>query len=197
MNDIFKDQSIYQLLEERRENSIDIYEFYNVLYKLFEDLGVLADEHEQARKLSFKFGRPDEVYQNSQNTVILDLGERKYLEYNGRKQVHHRTTGEYRNVITGQQEEEFVISFQNEIYLSITSDKYEQLLRITEFLEDVIFKHRGRLEQKVEKVQYVKTSETIYHTNNASTKLQTKTIVLLVNTVKIYTKAKEIVQYIK
>lgn len=187
-------------IERRRlqqENSIDIYEFYPVLYSLFKDLGVLATDHQENDRLSFKFIRPDEVYQNSQNVVTLDLGARQYAEQNGRTQVNHRSIGEVYNTVTGQNEETFVIQFQNEVSLTIYSEKYNQLLRVVEFIEDVILKHRGSIEQYVEKIHYIGTTETAYISNSASTKLQSKTIKLLVYTVKTYVRTKELIQYIK
>lgn len=192
-------QNIFNLAEVDRfkKESIDIYEFYNVLYKLFEDLGILTSEHEEKDKIAFRLGRPEDLYQNSLNLVTMELGERSIRTINDRKQTQHRLVSSGYNPVNGQIEETYIVSYVNEVLITVTTEKQDQLFRLIEYLEDVFIKHKGRLEQNVVTLEYLKTTGTHYYTNNASTKMQSKTIVLIVYTQKTYTRLKEQIQQIK
>lgn len=197
-NDIEK----YNSLETQKEKLIDIYRFHFVLYKLFEDLDLLSEDIEDGTRFSFIEGRPSQLYDGKQTVVSLEIGERKYSERhstvasNPRSQVRSGYKGSLRNPVTGQIEDCFVDFYTSEVLITIHSEHYSHLITVVKLIESILNKHRGLLEDRVSKCLYKGTTRVNYYTNSAGTLLQSKTIILQVETQEVYTLVKEELQNI-
>lgn len=207
MNSFSNSIDKYKELQRAKEMSIDIYGLYNVLCTIFKDLGVLLeDDLTNKEKFAFIEGRPNKLYTGEELLVSLELGSRRYGTINSSNstinnkpviQIKPRSLGFCNNPITGQVEEFFADYYENEIFLSVYSAHYSEMIRIVKYLESMLKKHRGLIEQRVDALRIVQINPTNYFSNSADTHIQEKTIVLQVYTSEIFSKVYEEIQQIK
>lgn len=206
MNSLQNDIQKYNRLYNYQQSSIDIYGLYDVLCSIFKDLGVLIEDNiKDKEKFAFIEGRPNTLYTGEEVLVGLELGLRQYGVYNNTNssisnkpvvQNKPRSIGVVKNPITGNLEEFFSERFENEILLSVYSAHYTEMIRVVKYIESVLRKHRGLIEQRVSSSRLISTSPTHYYSNNASTQIQVKTIVLQIHTEEIFSKVFEEIQHI-
>lgn len=152
----------YRNVEELDANfGVSIYKFFDVLYDLFDSLGLLtSEENKDKSKFRFIAAYPDETYDDS-NMITYDIVRRVPLVINS-KAIQGSTTlikpkleTESYNFITGNSEELYSSAFTNTISLTVFSNKTRTLNNMTRILESLFFKYSSYLKKHVYSVVFI------------------------------------------
>ncbi len=153
----------YNNVEELDANfGVSIYKFFEILYELFDTLGILTTTNDKT-KFRFISAYPDETYDDS-NIITYDVIRRVPLVVNS-KVIQGSTTlikpkfeKESYNFITGNTEELYSCAFTNTISLNIFSDKTRTLNNMTRIIESIFFKYSSYLKKHVREVVFIGTN---------------------------------------
>lgn len=152
----------YRNVEELDANfGVSIYNFFEVLHKLFNSLDLLTNE-ENKDKSKFRFiaAYPDETYDDS-NIITYDIVRRVPLIANSKviqgntTLIRPRLETEAYNYITGNSEELYSCAFTNTISLTVFSNKTRTLNNMTRILESLFFKYSSYLKKHVYSVVFI------------------------------------------
>lgn len=154
--------SSYASIEELDANfGVSIYKFFEVLYDLFNTLGLLTDsETKDYSKFRFIAAYPDETYDDT-NIMTYDITRRVPLVVNSKaiqgntKLIKPKFEVETYNQITGNSEELYSCAFTNTISINIFSSKARTLDNMARVLETIFFKYSSYLKKHVREVVYI------------------------------------------
>ena len=149
MTNVFTDGNIFQDVsdairqKEVLQSAVDFYGIFDVIYKLFDKLGVLSDQDNA--KLNFIFAYPDKPFEDETRSVVtFDLLERKRLKYETSAgsitQEKPRELVSQKDIVSGQIETFYSHSYENIITLDVYSTSSERMYQILSYLESVFTK---------------------------------------------------------
>lgn len=157
----------YSSLEELDANfGVSIYKFFEILYELFDSLGLLFPQNKpDDSKFRFIAAYPDETY-DDHNIITYDIVRRVPLIINS-KAIQGSTTiqkpkfeQEKYNFITGNTEELYSCAFTNTVSIRVFSNKTRTLNNMVRVLESLFFKYSSYLKQHVFEIIFIGTNST-------------------------------------
>lgn len=139
-----------------------IWEFFEVLHRLFNQLDLLTDEEKHdTSKFKFIASYPDEIYENT-NIVTYDVIRRvplqvdsKIIQSSSTKYLKPRFVKEKYNTITGNVEELYAIVFNNTISLNVFSNKSRTLNNITRIIESLFYRYSSYIKRHVDEFIFI------------------------------------------
>lgn len=152
----------YKNIEELNANfGVSIYKFFEVLYELFDTLGLLTtSEVNDKSKFRFIAAYPDETHDET-NMITYDITRRVPLKINS-KVIQGSTTlirpkfeAEKYNFVTGNSEELYSCAFTNTISLNVFSNKTRTLDNMVRVLESIFFKYSSHLKKHVREIVFI------------------------------------------
>lgn len=152
----------YGNIEELNANfGVSVYKFFEVLYDLFDNLGILNKNNESdSSKFRFIHAYPDETFDDS-NIITYDIVRRVPLIINSKaiqgstSIIKPKLEQESYNYITGNSEELYSCAFTNTISLSIFSNKARTLNDMARILESIVFKYSSFLKKHVFEINFI------------------------------------------
>lgn len=206
MTNVFTDGNIFQEVsdairqKEVLQSAVDFYGIFDVIYKLFDKLGVLSDQDNA--KLNFIFAYPDKPFEDETRSVVtFDLLERKRLKYETSvgsiTQEKPRELVSQKDIVSGQIETFYSHSYENIITLDVYSTSSERMYQILSYLESVFTKYDGYLQKYFTKVIYLGITSSSGSSHNLfKNRMSTKTIMLKIVTESPYSLLHEEIQKI-
>lgn len=209
MTNIFSDDNVFtEVLDNKRQkevlgSSVDFYGIFDVLYKLFDKLGVLSTEtSEDNAGINFLFGYPDKTFTDETKSIItFDILERKRLVYDTSAgkitQEKPRELLSQKDIVSGQIETFYSYSYENIVSLNVYSTSSERMYQLLAYLETVFTKYDGYLQKYFTKLIYLGITSTSGSSHNLfKNRLATKTIMLKIVTDSPYSLLHEEIQQI-
>lgn len=209
MTNIFSSENVFsdlvdkQRQEEVLSSSVDFYGIFDVLYKLFDKLGVLSTETSSDNAgINFIFGYPDKTFNDETKAAItFDLVERKRLVYDTSAgkitQEKPRELISQNDIVSGQIKTFYSYSYENIIALDVYSTSSERMYQILSYLETVFTKYDGYLQNYFTKLIYLGITSTSGSSHNLfKNRMATKTIMLKIVTDSPYSLLHEEIQKI-
>lgn len=206
MSNIFSQDNVFETLtnssrqKEALSSSVDFYGIFDVIYKLFDKLGVLSPDNNS--NINFIFSYPDRTFEDeSMNIITFDLVERKRLKYETSAgnitQEKPRELVSQKDLISGQIETFYSYSYENIIALDVFSTSSEKMYQILSYLETVFTKYDGYLQKYFTKVLYLGITSTSGTSHNLyKNRMSSKTIMLKIVTESPYSLLHEEIQKI-
>lgn len=138
-----------------------IYEFFEVLHNLFNQLELLnTSGQKDPSKFRFIAAYPDETYDDS-NIMTYDVVRRtpfiassKAIN-SGTKYIKPKYVDEKHNPITGNVEDVYVAVFNNTISINIFSNNARTLNNMARIVESVFFKHSSHLKKHIDEFVFI------------------------------------------
>lgn len=152
----------YNNIEELDANfGVSIYKFFDVLYELFNSVGLLTTSEENDKsKFRFISAYPDETYDDT-NIITYDIVRRAALVANS-KAIQGSTTllrpkfeVENYNMVSGNSEELYSCAFSNTISLTVFSDKTRTLNNMSRIIESIVYKYKSYLKKHIFDIVYI------------------------------------------
>ena len=181
---------------EYYESFVDIYDFFDVLLKLFEEKKLLNTDPNKSdfdpSKINFIEEYPDDLYNDEVDTVVYSMGERKFQSegsvgsptpYIQRKPV--KLKSQY-DLISNNTKTDYAYIFDNVIELEVFSKSRKRVGEISRFIESFMLKYKGELKHYVSDIVYVGQSPTNYNARYFDRKLLSRSIVFRVITYSNY-----------
>lgn len=189
------------------ENFVDIYDFFDVLLKLFRDEGVINDEFDpknhSPEKLVLVEEYPDELANSDYTYVIYSLGERSFWNERAKTTVAPKTIQRApRSLNTGYDLvenniiEDKAYIYDNTIKLEVVSKSLKRIMQVAQLVESMMLKHKGRLKLYVQDVVYVGQTPTEYVSASLERRLFSRSLVFRVITYGQYSLLTEEIKYI-
>jgi hypothetical protein len=165
MNNIFSSDNIFDKhiaakeQEELLERAVDFCGIFDVLYELFDKLGVLNEGSVSNNGISFRLAYPDYAFNDeTESAVVYTLHTRRRLQLKTSagniSQEKSRELVSQKDIITGQIKSIHSNSFENYISLTIYCSTNERLYQTIKYVETVMTKYSGYLQQYFRKVIY-------------------------------------------
>lgn len=164
MNDML--QKSTEIKDLNFKFSGDIFQFFEVLHKLFDDLNLLTNtSNKDASKFRFIHAYPDETFDDS-NIITFDLVRRTPLIIDNKiirsntKYIKPRFVTEKYNDVTGNVENLYVAAFSNTISLNVFSNKARTANEMTRIIESIFYKYSSHIKKYVDEFVYIGTNST-------------------------------------
>lgn len=158
-HNIFDDHLHIQQQEALLEQAVDFCGIFDVLYELFDKLGVLNQETASKQKISFRLAYPDYTFsEDIETAVVYELNTRYRLQLKTSAgtitQEKPRELVSHKDIITGQMKSINSYSYENNISLTVYSSTNERMYQTIQFIEAVMNKYSGYLQKYFRKVTY-------------------------------------------
>lgn len=182
---------------------ITIYEFFEVLYKLFDKLEHLNKDNTEMNKITLREDYPDEELLESSPVVIYNMGQRRFFNHKtdnsfGNYQQSRPTELETNyDLVTNNQVTTYANKFITTINLEVLAGSNRDLERIVQFVEAVMLKHRAQLKCFVSDYIYVGQTPTTLNQAYQNKRLFTRGLVYEVITYETYDMVVEEIKYFK
>lgn len=144
----------------------DIFQFFEVLHKLFEELNLLTTpSNKDDSKFRFINAYPDETYDDS-NIITFDLVRRTPLIIENKivrsntKYIKPRFVREKFNDVTGNVENLYVAAFSNTISLNVFSNRARTVNEMARIIESIFYKYSSHIKKYVDEFVYIGTNST-------------------------------------
>ena len=159
-NNIFEEHLSKKEQEELLERAVDFCGIFDVLYELFDKLGVLNEGSLNTQGISFRLAYPDYTFKDdTESAVVYELYSRKRLvlktSAGNITQEKPRELVSQKDIITGQIKSINSYSFENNISLTIYCSTNERLYQTVKYVETVMTKYSGYFQQYFRKVKYL------------------------------------------
>ena len=186
-------ESISTRRTEYYETYVDIYDFFDVLYKFFEDRKLLTHiaNNTDASQVKLIEEYPDELY-DGVDTIVYSIGERKFhaegsvgspSPYIQRKPVRLKSSAD---LVSNNIKTDYAYIFDNVVELEIFSKSRKRIGEICRFVESFMLKYKGELKEYVSEIVYVGQTPTGYNQRYFDKKLLSRSIVFRVITYNNY-----------
>lgn len=189
-------------VEQAYSQYVDIYKFFDILYELLFNMGILkTDASQDSTHITFISAYPDDTYEN-QDYIIYEIADRKNFVHktsmnNGSvTQVRPVKLEERYDIESGQVVTDYAYWFDNTIKLSVWSTSSTKTHNLIQMLEAIILKSTAHLRQYVVSVVYQEQTPTVFIENYFKKRLFTKSILLSVSTKEVFTMTSEELQAI-
>lgn len=189
------------------ENFVDIYDFFDVLYNLFDKEGIILNENPKDQsdldRIVFVQEYPDEVANFENNYVVFRLGERRFWNEKGTGtnapkiiQRKPRSLKSGYDIVENNIIEDKGYLYDNTITLEVFSKSLQRVMQVTRLLENMMLKHRGVLKRYVQEVVYVGQTPTEHTSANIERRLFSRSLVFRVITYGQFSLLTEEIKYI-
>lgn len=171
------------------EKSIDIYDFFDVICKLFDKLASLHNDTGD-QKMRLKVIYPDEKFIDDVTNVTYDIIDRRplilELKSGAVTQNKARQYPGIKDIVSDQIVANASYQYTNYVKFTVWSPEYKELLRTVKFIESVFLKHKGILKQSVKDIFFVQVTETQFEENNFKQRFYNKSLIYKVDTEEMY-----------
>jgi len=158
------------VLSEKFSFGNNIYNLFNALSKLFEELDLLSNNpKDNKNKFRFIHAFPDMIKDDGSNVVTYNIVKRnprvtQNYSVNTRSVTKSKATsvGETYNAVTGSVDEFYKLEFDNVISITIFSKKARVLNNLSRVIESIFLKYSSFIKQFVDESIYLGMSDIRY-----------------------------------
>lgn len=201
--DIYEDVVDKYDVPEVTDKFITIYEVFDILYKLFNDLNALNKEDPVLNKITLLEQYPDEEFIDGSVTVIYKVGEKRYLQHKSEGgsrdyvQVKPFELKSGYDLVTNNIVHNYANKFMTTISLEVIAYSNRDLMRVVEYIEAVLLKHRAQLKCFIQDYIYVGQTPTEFSQGYQNKRLFSRSLVYKIVTYETYSLVSEELKYIK
>lgn len=193
-------------LDRNSQFGSNIYNLFTSLEKLFDHLGILSqgDVQDLPEKFRFIHAYPEQVYNNTSNTVTYRLAHRAHAVAQSSALPNRNPTKygasiveEQVNIVSGNIDELYKVEFENIVKFTIFSTKTRNLNNIARVLEAIFIKYASYMKNVVDHTVYLGTSDIGFLENyDDQEPIYTREMTLRVYTTEVFTQELEQVKSI-
>lgn len=208
MNNIFSTDNVFDThlankkQEELLERAVDFCGIFDVLYELFDKLGILnTNSNISNQKLSFRLAYPDYTFNDEvEAAVVYDLYKRQRLNLKTSvgniSQEKPRELVSQKDIITGQIKSINSYSYENYISLTVHCSSNERLYQTIQYVETVMTKYAGYLQKYFRKVTYLGMASEAAAPNLFKNRMMSRTLHFQILTEEMFSLLHEEIQEI-
>ena len=146
----------YKNIEELQKNfGVSIWKFFEVLHKLFSDLGLLTDpSKKEENKFRFINAYPDQTYDDT-NVITYDVIRRVPFKVDSKvipgstTYIRPKYESEVYNHISGNSEQLYSSAFSNTVSFTVFSNKARTLNNMIRIIESIFFKYSSHIKKHI------------------------------------------------
>lgn len=197
-----------QIVEDKKHPEITdnfgtMYDFFDELYNLFENLKSLNTDDPVVNKITLLEQYPDEELVDGSILVVYKLGEKKYLQHKSEGgsrdyvQVKPFELKSDYDLVTNNIVHKYANKFMTTVSLEVVAYSNRDLMRVIEYIEAVLLKHRAQLKCFVQDYIYVGQTPTEFSQGYQNKRLFSRSLVYKIVTYETYSLVSEELKYIK